>query len=200
MGWPSPFGSRRLYLVRPAVTDAEVDGRVVGPDAVLHPRGRIAAMQLSQRIRDLGIDAIWSSPVPRAQQTASLLAVDYPVPFGLDYALRDLEPGPWQGLTEEEIALRFPDAFATWSLSPSRLELEGRETLHQLQARVLGTLNRILSRHRSALCVTHLAVIRVACLHALGESLDQFLRVDVGRSTIVELSWHHGAGRVRALD
>lgn len=200
MGWPGSHGSRQLYLVRPALTDAEVDGRVIGPDAALHPRGRIATMQLSRRIRDLGIDAIWSSPVLRAQQTASLLAVDYPVPFGLDHALRDLEPGPWQGLTEDEIALRYPEAFAIWTLTPSRLELEGRETLHQVRNRVVNTLNRILSQNRAALCVTHLAAIRVACLHGLGEPLDHFTRMDVGRSSIIELSWHHGACRVRALD
>lgn len=62
-----------LYLVRHGQTPQNKARRFQGPDAILSPDGEVQAGKVAERLKNLEIDEIWSSPMRRAQQTAEII-------------------------------------------------------------------------------------------------------------------------------
>ena len=60
-------------------------------------------------------DAIFSSDLSRAVETAGALARLTGLSVKLDADLRERGGGSWEGLTNAEIQERYPDAYASWS-------------------------------------------------------------------------------------
>jgi len=77
-----------------------------------------------------------SSPIARARDTAAPLAAALTVTLENDPRLGELHQGPWQGLAETEVARRWPLEWSMWRTAPQTLDLDGRETLTALYARV----------------------------------------------------------------
>jgi phosphohistidine phosphatase len=96
----------KLYLVRHAEAVSE---ETAGSDDVrwLSARGREAARGLARLLREqnVEIDAVVSSPLPRAMQTAELVAggLDY---LGVVEAMTSLVPGAHPRRAAEELATR----------------------------------------------------------------------------------------------
>src|SRR2546422_10863001 len=84
--------------------------------------------------------------------------------------------GPWEGLTEAQVADRFADAYALWCTLPDRLALDGRETLAAVAGRVTAALSDAAGRPRPLLLMTHVAPLRVAVLRTLGLPLRPYKR------------------------
>lgn len=62
-----------LYLVRHGQTPQNKQARFQGPEAALSPEGEVQAGKVAERLQNLEIDEIWSSPMRRAQQTAEII-------------------------------------------------------------------------------------------------------------------------------
>jgi probable phosphoglycerate mutase len=115
-----------------------------------------------------------------------------------DARLNEMHMGPWEGLTEIEVAQRFPNEHALWSTLPDRLVLPGRETLRVLAGRVVAAVDDATQRPHPALLMTHVAPIRVAALAALGMPLSSYKRVHVGNGDALIIDRH--MAHVRRLE
>jgi broad specificity phosphatase PhoE len=84
--------------------------------------------------------------------------------------LREIFLGAWEGLRTEEIAERFPDAWARWGEEPDWDLVPGGEGAAHFETRVIATLDEILDRHShgDVLVVTHGGVIQVALHRVIG--------------------------------
>lgn len=169
-----------LHLVRHGETNANLAGRYAGwSDDRLNERGRSQCAELAASLAGEGVDALFTSPVRRAVETAEILAASLAAPVRTVRDLREIEPGPWKGLTEEEVSRDRVAEYEAWRRAPHTLELPGRESLAAVLERSLGALGRI-ARDREetpevpALVVTHLAVIRVVWLTAGGRPLSEY--------------------------
>lgn len=190
-----------LYLVRHGVTQGNVDGVREGlEEEPLLPEGREQARRLAERVRALPVQEVWTSPLPRARQTAEIVAEACDLPLYVDADLRELDAGPWQGLTSEEIADRYPEPYRRWEEDPAAFQLPGRETLGEVQRRVVAALERIRARGRCALVVTHTAPIRLARVHYAGEHLNCFATFLPEHCTLLRLGGPEGQERLRPLD
>jgi len=78
--------------------------------------------------------------------TVLMLALTY-VDFG------ELCQGPWQGLAESEVALRWPLEWSACRTAPQTLDLDGRETLAALYALVADALDDLVIRYRDCIRV-----------------------------------------------
>jgi|SRR5690606_15544072 len=156
--------SRPLFLARHGATAANLEGIRIGLSPLpLAPRGRAQATQLAERARRLPLDAIWTSPLVRARETAEIIAARCELPVRVADELREMDVGPLEGLREDEIARRFPEEKRAWSGEPA-LAPRGVEPLTDVVERVVSALERI--RHLElALCVTHLTPMRLAWAH-----------------------------------
>jgi broad specificity phosphatase PhoE len=157
-------------------------------DEALTETGRDQVRQASSQLAEIDIAAIYSSPLMRTLQTADIIVheLDWNLPINSDDSFNELKMGPWEGLPEADVAHGFPDEWAIWNNLPAELQMDGRETLEQLQSRVLSGMRVIQQAHptRSVLIVTHVAIIRVVSLFANKQDLNSYKMVPVDNAKV----------------
>jgi len=86
-------------------------------------------------------------------------------------SLREIYLGEWEGLHTEEIAERYPEAWASWVEEPDWDVVPGGEGAAVFDARVAHALEGILTRHQhgDVLVVTHGGVIQIALHRIVGK-------------------------------
>jgi broad specificity phosphatase PhoE len=145
-----------LLLARHGETDWNRDHRVQGhTDVALNAAGRAQADALADSLDGTRIDAVYSSDLSRAVETADAVARRHGLDVVVDTDLREKNFGSWEGLTDVEIADRFPDSVrGRWG--------DGEST-EDVAARVLPAIERIRARHpgESVLVVSHGGPIRI---------------------------------------
>jgi broad specificity phosphatase PhoE len=104
-------------------------------DTPLNDTGRAQARQLARTLAGQRVDAVYSSDLSRASETAAVVAAELGLPVHVDPDLREIDVGGREGLTREEVEERFPDG--AWD----------GETREQHAERVLRALHRIAERH-----------------------------------------------------
>ena len=144
-----------LLLVRHGETDWNRERRWQGhADRPLNETGRRQAEALAERLAARPPDAIWSSDLVRASETAEIVGRRLGLPVSLDARLREVDVGEWSGLTAGEVEERYPDGL--------RRRLEGGtgwqrgERYEDMAGRVLAALHEIAAAASGrALVVTH---------------------------------------------
>jgi len=164
-----------LILARHGETEWNRDGRFQGhADPPLNETGRTQARQLAATLADEPIDAIYSSDLRRAHETAQIVAASKGIDVVVDPDLRERDVGEWSGLTMPEIEERYPDELR-------RFRDEGvsvGETREALAERVLAAVRRIAEAHPNGhvLVVTHGGALRTLRHAAGGELAGPVLR------------------------
>jgi len=175
-----PSDLKVTYLARHGQTESNVLQRYGGRSAEpLTAVGRAQMSGLAAQLALAGIGAIWTSEITRARESAELVGAILGIPVRVDLRLNEMQLGPWEGLSEREVADRFPDAYARWCTMPDRLVIEGRETLDALAVRMSAIVADAVRQLRPVVLMTHVAPIRVAVLRVLGLSLRLYKRVQV---------------------
>jgi broad specificity phosphatase PhoE len=170
----------RLTMVCHGVTKAIRD--VAFPmDEPLDPSGEARARALASSFRR--VDAAWTSPALRAQQTAAALGLDAVA----DPALRDIDLGHWAGRPFDEVSTTEPDAVIAWITDPAAAP-HGGESVAALLERIRPWLAAQRTRHGRFVAVSHQAVIRAAVLIALDANPAAFWRIDAAPLCRVRLS------------
>ena len=160
----------RLILARHGETDWNRENRFQGrADPPLNELGRRQSAELAEALAGESIVRVYTSPLRRASETAAIVAGR----LGLDVEpvepLAEIDVGAWSGLTRDEVAARFPDAYERWAeRAPDGFE-DG-ETYEELAVRVIPAIRGLADRHPSEtlLVVTHGGPSRVVQAHAAG--------------------------------
>ena len=127
-----------LLLVRHGETDWNADGRLQGQtDRPLSEVGRRQARRLADELAEEKLEAIYSSDLSRARETAEIVGARLGLPVLLDPDLREKDWGSWEGLT---------------SVERDRVEFVGEST-EAHQERMLRSLRQISERHPGDACV-----------------------------------------------
>ena len=146
-------------------------------DRPLTERGRQQAEDLADRLDDTELDAIYSSDLQRARDTAEAVARRKGLEVRTTRDLREVDVGSWSGLTRAEAEARFPEAYARWLQGGEGWE-DG-ETYEQLATRVVRAMNRIATEHEGGrvLVVAHGGTIRAIHAAALGVDVHTYRRI-----------------------
>jgi broad specificity phosphatase PhoE len=167
-----------ILLARHGESDWNRDERWQGhADRPLTELGRKQAQDLADRLANVELDAVYSSDLQRALETAEIVAR----PRGLDVkespALREVDVGSWSGLTRAEAERRFPEAFLRWLAGEEGWD-DG-ETYEQLGDRVLGAVRVIAAAHpgERVLVLAHGGSIRAIHAAALGVDIHTYRRL-----------------------
>jgi probable phosphoglycerate mutase len=152
-------------LWRHGQTTWNVERRFQGQtDIPLDETGEAQAEYTAKRLATLRPDAIFSSDLSRAQQTAVALGNLTGLTVIPDKELRERAGGDWEGLNDEEIRTRYPAERASWN-PPNG------EPTAVVADRVAGALTRIahnLDRGQLAVVVSHGAALRLGMERILG--------------------------------
>src|SRR5438270_3171179 len=182
-----------VFLVRHGETESNLMKRYAGRgDEVLTRRGRLQAERIARELLKHAPSLILSSRIARARETADRIAKRCGAAVQPDARLDELLMGPWEGLTESEVASRYPREWELWCRRPHELSLPGRETLVDIQRRVMSIVEEA-SFGGPRVLVTHVAAIRVATLSVLGLPLGYYKRVDVPNACCIRLELITGA-------
>jgi broad specificity phosphatase PhoE len=159
-----------LILVRHGETDWNAQHRWQGhSDTPLNDAGRNQAGVLAGELER--VDAVYSSDLARARETAEILAERIGLEVRLDPRLRERGFGAWEGLTTEEIEASFPDEQSRWRAGIGAGASDA-EPFDVFAARVGSFVEDVGRRHvdEEVLVVAHGGTIRV--IHALAAGLD----------------------------
>jgi broad specificity phosphatase PhoE len=169
-----------LLLVRHGETDWNRDGRYQGhADPPLNEAGRAQAHELARRLAHVEFDALYTSDLRRAAETAEIIVAGRNLPLTTDPGLREIDVGSWSGLTRAEIEERFPGT--------SEHDGESREAHLE---RMLRTVTRIADAHpgERVLIVSHGGSLRTLRRHAL--KIESVPRIE--HCEVYELAFRDG--------
>ncbi|MDS9470093.1 histidine phosphatase family protein [Paracoccus sp. MBLB3053] len=178
-----------IYLLRHGQTEFNLQGRYQGwSDSPLTAEGRRQALACGKLLeRHDKPRMLWVSPLPRARETARLIAQVIPgISIREDDRLREVSLGEWEGKTRAEIAVESP--------SLRKLHPGGRWVFHapagESQEAVLGRIGSVLAdaaREPTVALVSHGLVGRMMRgLHA-GLPLTEALRLEAPQDAIFRL-------------
>ena len=161
----------RLYLVRHGATQLTAEDRFSGAANIfLSEEGRDQVDHLARRLADDRIAAIYSSPLDRTMETASILAEPHKLSAISCDGLREISHGHWEGLTRKEVEERFPEEYTAWESDPFTFAPQGGESGISVLARALPVIREIVVNHenKNVLVVSHKATLRLILSSLLG--------------------------------
>jgi probable phosphoglycerate mutase len=164
----------RLCIVRHGETDWNVEKRIQGhTDIPLNGTGHAQALAMSFNAAHHRFEAIYSSDLARASQTALYVAEREGEPVRPMRALRERHYGIFQGLTANEAAILHPEAHARYVERDLEYDFDTGESLYAFAARVLGGLDWLVRHHagQTVLAVSHSGVLDVLYRQATGRPL-----------------------------
>ncbi len=165
---PSPS---RLLLVRHGESTWNQEHRLQGQlDPPLSDHGRRQSALLAERLARRRVTALYASDLQRAMETAAPISEATGLTPAPMVELREIYLGEWEGLHAEDLAARYPEAWARWTEEPNWDLIPGGEGAAPFEARVARAMDAILERHQhgESIVVTHGGVIQIALHRVIG--------------------------------
>ncbi|MDH4269900.1 MAG: histidine phosphatase family protein [Dehalococcoidia bacterium] len=156
-------------------------------DVNLDEVGIEQAELLGKYLGNWKLEAIYSSPIERALDTANIIARYQKVAVRIAESLTDFDYGEWQSLPEQEVKRLYPALLNEWHNNPHKVRMPGGESLEDVRKRAVEVVNGVLSRHQgNVLLVSHRVVIKVLICYLLGLDNSHFWNIsqDVAGITI----------------
>jgi broad specificity phosphatase PhoE len=168
-----------FYLVRHGESAWNAEDRLCGrTDVPLSEVGRRQAKSLAERLKPIPFEALYSSPLVRALETARLISESVGLQPVTDRRLVELDYGQWEGRTLADIMENDARTFRAWDANPAQLAPPGGETGLEAQQRIVSFLESLVAKHRqgNVLVAFHKTVCRLAVCHVLGMAPDEYRR------------------------
>lgn len=185
-----------ILLIRHAENDYAKHSRLAGrlPGIHLNETGRQQAQALAEKLASVPIQAIYSSPLERALETAAPLAEKLNLPVIPRDGLLETDLGEWQGRSIK--TLKRLKAWQVLQNTPSQFCFPGGESVIMCQARLVAEMEAIRSMHTAEAvlaCVLHADPIKQVVAHYLGLPVDlyQRLALDLASITVLCITEQH---------
>lgn len=182
----------RIILVRHGENEWVRKHRLAGwiEGVHLNDNGRQQAEAAAQRLAQLPIKAIYSSPVSRCMETAEYLAKPHQLAIETLAEVGEVRYGQWEG---EKIAkLAKEPAWHIVQHFPSRMRFPEGEALREVQFRAVQALEKLSQKHPEELIVvcSHADLIKLVLAHYLGVHIDLFQRINISpaSASVLDLS------------
>jgi broad specificity phosphatase PhoE len=161
--------ARAVTLVRHGQTERSATATYSGRrDVALTQTGREQARRTAQQLASAGIDAVITSPLERARDTARAIADAAGVALTVDERLTEVDYGPFEGLDCDGAHAALGQAFADWRADPFGAPVPGMEPLADALQRARAATADALAAHEHPAIVGHQGILRIV-LVALGE-------------------------------
>ena len=215
----------KLILVRHAESTWNKSNRVQGiKNPKLSDKGQRQAQLLAEKFRGItsngmSFDAVYSSPLKRAYDTAKILInrnenkVErlkaegvYSLPaFSLQPKhlqpsisnictiedLQEIKLGVWEGMTINQVRQEYKELYAQWYQKPVEVKIPGAETVLEFKDRVVSVFDEIRAKHpdQEVLVVTHGGVISVYLAYLLEMNLNRLWSISLKNTAVTIISF-----------
>ena len=178
-----------IYLIRHGETDFNRDGRIQGDtESSLSDLGEEQARRVRVRLKGISLAAAYTSPLKRAVDTCRT-ALDGTVQWESRDGLREINLGVWEGKKASDLRRDFPEDTRLWFHAPSRVRIEGAETMRAFRIRVRRTLDGIREQHpdETVAVFAHGGVICSYLTSLLGMKLDDIWRFKIRNCSLTRV-------------
>lgn len=193
-----------LFLIRHAQNEWVRTGRLAGwtPGVHLNEEGQQQAAALGERLATAKLQAVYSSPLERAVETAQAVLAHYPeMELQINEGVGEVQFGKWTG--ERLRKLRRKRLWNAVQHTPSRARFPAGETIREMQYRAVSALEDIAQQHPGGRIAvfSHSDVIKAIIAHYAGIHLDLFQRLMISPASISIIALHRqGSAIVRMND
>lgn len=174
-----------LLLIRHGMTDAtghRLSGRT--PGLHLNAVGRTQSEELAERLGDLRVDAVYSSPLERCRETAAPLAAANGLRVRRRSKLAEVDYGDWTNRSLRQLSRT--KLWATVQGSPSTVRFPSGESLLEVQRRMISESEDLAAEHAGSTIAlfSHGDPLRLLLAHYLGIHVDLFQRLIVSPASV----------------
>lgn len=186
-----------IILVRHGQTAWNAEGRRQGHlDSPLSELGILQARAIAEKLRDEEFSTIYTSDLGRAYRTARYIADASGHKVFEDRRLREQNEGIFEGLTDEEVGAKYPEAYQAYLKRSPDYAIPGGESLVQLQKRAVDVFRELAGRHEEErlLVVSHAGLLSAFIRHILGIPLDVPRRFKLAHASVSLVSYDGDGG------
>ncbi|MCX7662573.1 MAG: histidine phosphatase family protein [Tepidimonas fonticaldi] len=187
----------RILAIRHGETAWNRDARIQGQiDIPLNDTGHWQAERTAAALADEPIDALYSSDLSRARQTAEAIARQRGLAVQTHPGLRERHFGAFQGRTWAELEQAHPDVVHAWKARVPDFAPPGGESLLALRARVEAAFAELAARHpgQAIAVVAHGGVLDILYRAAARVDLQAPRAWAMGNAAIHRLLWTADSG------
>ena len=178
-----------IYLTRHGQTEWNIERRLQGRgNSPLTEAGIERAKELRNRIKDVEINCIYSSPIERALDTANIIKGEKNIEVITDEGLMEMCFGDYEGRKTDEVMAENP----SWNIDlimHGDIELcaPNGENLASVRARVAETMDRIIEENRgkSILIVTHGITLKALMYYFKDQEVNNEV---MGQATLTKIN------------
>ncbi len=190
-----------IYLLRHGQTAWNKEEVFRGrSDIPLDETGLREAELAAEYFRSIPIQAVYSSPLSRALQTARKIAASHSLQVEPLEGLIDMSFGVWEGRSLREVKEKDEIRFEQWRDEPHLVRLPGGETLEEVRSRAMAALARVIEQHpeQPLVLVSHRVVNKVLVCGILGLDNSHFWQITQD-TTAINLIQHRKGNYVLSL-
>jgi phosphoserine phosphatase len=184
-----------IYLVRHGQTAWNKEEVFRGrTDIPLDETGLREAELAGEYFRPINIQAIYSSPLSRAWQTAQKIALIHPLQVESLEGLIDMSFGAWEGHSLREVEEKDGVRYQQWRDEPHLVNLPGGETLEEVRVRAMAALDKVIHQHleQTLVLVSHRVVNKVLICGILALDNSHFWQITQDTTAINLIQYRKG--------
>ena len=169
-----------IYLVRHGQTAWNREEIFRGrTDIPLDETGLKQAELAGEYLKEVEIEAIYSSPLSRALETAEKIARFHNLEVQPLEGIIDMSFGNWEGHAHREIKKNDSEIYRQWVETPHLVRLQGGESLDDVRVRSMATLDQVIRKHpgKALILVSHRVVNKVLICGILGLDNSHFWQI-----------------------
>lgn len=186
-----------ILLVRHGQSEGNVLGIFTGHSGYSltemgHKQAAITADYIEKNYK---VDAVYSSDLPRAFQTAEHIAVHLDLPIITDRRFREISAGKWERKAFAILGDLFPEDYGVWVNDTTNARCTGGESVQEVADRAVQGIMDVAAAHPGQCIViaTHATPIRASLWKIAGGTPEQFQKYNFGCNCAVsELIFEDG--------
>lgn len=155
--------STRLIIVRHGEAAGNHERYFQGhADGAISERGKLQLEALAARFEHIDFDAIYSSPLARARETAEACNRFRKLPIILDDRLMEINGGVFEGVRWADLPAKFPEQAKLWDAQPHLFHPENGEAMTEVRERISAAVKDIAAANegKTVVITSHGCTIR----------------------------------------
>lgn len=184
----------KIYIARHGETEYNRLDIIQGSrDIELNEAGHLQAQTLATRFRNISIDAIYSSNLKRARQTAGYVAKQKKLEITTCDDLREMNFGDYEGLNYFDVKSDFEKLKVQWAKGLIEKSCKNGESPVQVFKRADSCCKKIFNENegKSILMVLHGRLIRILFTEWFGWELNQMNQFSTPNVSFSLLEWEN---------
>ncbi len=192
--------TRKIYLIRHGETVYNKESIFRGrADIPLNENGRKQALTTALKLKGLGIEAIFSSPLKRAIETADIISSEIGAPVTQCVSFQNIDVGEWQAKAKADVQKQYPDLWRKWLSTPEDLLIPGGEMISDVRERSVAGLKDLIGNDQTPgvfAIVSHRSVFKCLIAGLLGMNAPYFWKLRLDNCSISTVEHSPEAGFV----